>query len=172
MAAGGSYTEMVLSQLIINLRYSPMSISLSQKADESMTVPARFLIGFGVTDEIFAVAMAKNKTIGRIYMAGLILLPYIGWTMGTLCGAVVGNIIPDKLSMAMGIAIYAMFLAIILPPVRKERGIAVVVAIAAAASCLIEYTPVPITSGFKVIIVGVAASALGAVIYPVGEQKE
>jgi len=171
MLSMGSYAEMALAQLVINLRYSLMSIAVSQKADESMTIPARLAVGFGITDEIFAVAVGKNRSIGRVYMAGLILTPVIGWTLGTFLGAVVGNVLPQIVSDALGIAIYAMFLAIIIPPASKNRKLIFVILIAAAISCIRYYTPLKniISSGFTIIIAGVAASAFGALVFPVEE---
>jgi predicted branched-subunit amino acid permease len=107
-------------------------------------------------------------------MAGLILLPVVGWTLGTFLGAVIGNIIPPILSESLGIAIYAMFLAIIIPPAKEEKGVAIVILIAVIASSLIYYTPLSkvITSGFKVIIIGICASIAGAVFFPVDEDEE
>jgi predicted branched-subunit amino acid permease len=174
MIAGGSLIELALSQVVINLRYSLMSISLSQRADETLNIPSRLLIGYGITDEIFAVAMSKNKTIGRTYMAGLISLPVLGWTLGTLLGALIGNVIPPLLSESLGIAIYAMFLAIIIPPAKEEKGVVAVLITAVIGSCLIYYTPLSkvITSGFKVIIMGILASVVGAVFFPKNEDEE
>jgi 4-azaleucine resistance transporter AzlC len=174
MIAGGSLIELALSQVVINLRYSLMSISLSQKADETLNIPSRLLIGYGITDEIFAVAMSKNKTVGRTYMAGLLLLPVLGWTLGTLLGALIGNVIPPLLSESLGIAIYAMFLAIIIPPAKEEKGVVAVLITAVIGSCLIYYTPLSkvITSGFKVIIMGILASVVGAVFFPKNEDEE
>ena len=174
MIAGGSLIELALSQVIINLRYSLMSISLSQKADKSLNIPSRLLIGYGITDEIFAVAMSRNKSVGRRYMAGLITLPVLGWTIGTLLGALIGNVIPPLLSESLGIAIYAMFLAIIIPPAKEDRGVVAVILTAIIGSCLIYYTPLSkvITSGFKVIIMGILASVVGAIFFPKNEDEE
>ena len=168
MAASGSFFEMALAQFIINLRYSLMSIAVSQKSDETMTTSARLAIGFGITDEIFAVSTGKNDSIGRNYMAGLIITPVIGWTLGTLLGAAVGNILPDIIADSLGIAIYGMFLAIIIPPAKKDMKIVFVILVAAAISCIIFYTPLSnvISSGFTVIIAAVVASALGALLFP------
>ena len=172
MLAGGSFIEMALTQFIINLRYSLMSIAVSQKSDESMTTPARLAIGFGITDEIFAVSTGKNDSVGRIYMAGLITTPIIGWTLGTFLGAAVGNILPSIIADSLGIAIYGMFLAIIIPPAKKNIRLIFVILIAAAISCTIYYTPLKnvISSGFTIIIAAVAASALGALLFPMDTQ--
>ena len=167
MLASGSMAEMALAQFIINLRYSLMSIAVSQKADESMTVPARLGIGFGITDEIFALAVGQHETLGRRYMTGLIITPFIGWTLGTLMGAVLGSILPSFVVDALGIALYAMFLAIIIPPVRVDIKVAAVILISAALSCIRYYTPLKgvISSGFTIIIASIAASTVGALLF-------
>lgn len=174
MITGGSYIEIILSQFIINLRYSLMSISLSQKTDDTMTLPVKAVTGFGITDEIFAVAMSRNKTVGKVYMYGLITLPYIGWAVGTLLGAIAGSIIPEILSVSLGIAIYGMFLAIIIPPATENKGIVLVIIVSIIGSSIIYYSPLSkvISSGFKVIIMGVLASAIGAYFFPVEDEDD
>ena len=170
---GGSLMEMALTQLVINLRYALMSISLSQKMHKSVTLPERFLIAFGNTDEIFAVASAKPGEVGTNYMRGLILLPFLGWSGGTLLGAVAGNILPETLTSALGIAIYGMFLAIFIPAMKKSRPVTVVVLVSVALSCAFAYLPVlkTVSSGFVIIICALAASAVGAVLAPVEDEK-
>lgn len=172
IAASGTYAEIALTQLIINLRYALMSISLSQKLDKSFTTFHRFTTAFGITDEIFAVASSKPVDINRNYMYGLITMPFIGWTGGTIMGAVAGNILPTDLKAALGIAIYGMFLAIILPVARESKGVLVAVVIAAAISCIIRFVPVFdfITSGFSIIICAVIAAGIAAVFFPVKEE--
>ena len=167
MLASGGFIEMALAQLIINLRYSLMSIAISQKADESMTTRARLCIGFGVTDEIFALAVGRHETIGKSYMTGLIITPFLGWTLGTLAGAVLGSVLPGFVVDALGIALYAMFLSIIIPPARRDIRVATAISIAAALSCLRYYTPLRsiISSGFTIIIASVTASAVCALLF-------
>ena len=126
IAAAGTLMEMVLTQLVINIRYALMGFSLSQKLDNSFTTPRRLLISFGITDEVYAVAVSQPGTISAPYMLGLIALPVVGWTSGTLLGAVAGQLLPDAISSAMGIVLYGMFLAIILPPARKDRRVLVI----------------------------------------------
>ena len=120
MAAHGTLIEMALTQFIINLRYSLMAISLSQRVDASFTVPARLLLGFSITDEIFAVASTKHDPVGTRYFSGIALLPYFAWAAGTLIGALAGAFLPPLVSQPMGIMLYGMFFAIILPPARRE----------------------------------------------------
>lgn len=169
----GSYIEMAMTQLVINMRYSLMGISLSQKLSPRFKVWQQLILGHCNTDEIFAVAMSRRGNIEPSYMAGLSVLPYIGWAGGTLVGAVCGNILPSMVSNALGIMIYGMFLAIIIPAMRREHPVLVVVCAAAALSCIIYFVPVFdfITDGFSIIICAVAASALGAWLYPVEEEE-
>lgn len=174
MHAAGSLVEMALSELVINLRYSLMSISLSQKVDTTVRGLYRWLLAFGNTDEIFAVAMSQRGPLSRRYLFGLIVLPFIGWSSGTLCGALLGSILPARLEEALGIAIYGMFIAIIVPAVKRSRPILMVAAIAALLSCLFYFIPGlnQISSGFTIIICSVIASAIGAILFPIGNDSE
>ncbi|MDD3409643.1 MAG: AzlC family ABC transporter permease, partial [Eubacteriales bacterium] len=142
MAAGAGLTEMALTQLTINLRYALMSLSLSQKLDGSMTVPHRLLLSFCNTDEIFLVASNQPGKVGRSYLYGLTNGPYVGWALGTFLGAVAGDLLPAAVTAALGMAIYGMFLAIVLPPFRHEKPVRVVVLLSAGMSCLLSYVPV------------------------------
>ena len=174
IAASGSYIEMAITELVINMRYALMGISLSQKLDPTFKRWQQLILGHCNTDEIFAVAMSRNKTVTPAYMTGLAVLPYIGWTGGTLAGAICGNILPMMISNALGIMIYGMFLAIIVPAMRKEHPILVVACVAILMSCIIHFVPAFsfITDGFSIIICAVAASAVGALLYPVSEEEE
>ena len=127
--AGGSLLEIALTQLIINLRYALMGFSLSQKLDQSFTTPRRLLVSYGITDEIYAVAISQPGLLTARYMYGLILTPMIGWTLGTALGAAAGELLPAAVTDAMGIVLYGMFLAIILPPARSDRDVLLVVVI-------------------------------------------
>lgn len=174
IAAMGTLGEMALTQLVINLRYFLMSISVSQKLDKSFSIPHRFITSFGITDEIFAVACSQKGEIGKRFMYGLILLPFIGWTLGTLLGASAGEILPLKIKAALGIAIYGMFIAIIIPPARKEKSVAFVVVLSAILSCVLYYVPLfsGISSGFSIIICAVVTSVLAAAIFPHEDSEE
>lgn len=174
MAAAGTYIEMALSQFVINLRYALMSISLSQKVDKDFHAGKKMLLGFAVTDEIFAVAMSREGEVSSRYFAGLAVLPYLGWTAGTLGGAVCGNILPQNVSDALGLAIYGMFIAIIVPAMKKDSRILKITLLAVAFSFALYYLPglKNISSGFAVIICAVAASAVGAVCFPMEEEKQ
>lgn len=169
---GAPIIEMVLTQFIINIRYALMSLSLSQKLSGSVTCADRFLIAFGNTDEVFAVASAQKGEVGRKYMFGLILIPYIGWALGTLLGALAGNILPDIVCAALGIAIYGMFLAIIIPPAKTYRPVMRVVLLAVIISCIFHWVPGlnRISSGFVMIICAIVAAGFGAKFYPIKEE--
>ena len=166
------YIEMALTQLVINMRYALMSVTLSQKTDKSFNLLHRFLISFGITDEVFAVASGKKSEIGIRYMYGLITAPYLGWTTGTLLGAVASTLLPETVSSALNIAIYGMFIAIIVPPAKSSGPVLKVILISVGISCLIYYLPIFdfISDGFAIIICAVASSALGAVFHPVKEE--
>lgn len=168
ISAAGTLLEMALAQLIINMRYSLMSLSLSQRLDNSFTLPHRFLASFGITDEIFAAASGKGRDITPAYMYGLISLPFVCWSLGTLLGGIAGSIMPDMLRNSLGIAIYGMFIAIFIPPARKSVGVLVTVAIAAGLSCCFRFIPVfeHLSSGFAVIICTLAASTAAALLFP------
>ncbi len=172
IAAAGTLFEMVLTQLIINIRYSLMGISLSQKLDKSFTTPHRLAVSFGITDEIFAVSSAQIHPVTPAYMYGLILISFLGWGSGTFLGAAAGEILPPMITEAMGIVLYGMFIAIIVPPSRKEKSILLVVAIAAVISILFKYVFTGISGGFAVIISACVAAAVGAVLFPVKEADE
>ncbi len=174
IAACGSYIELALSQLIINLRYSLMSVSLSQKFSPSVRFLDRFPIAFVNTDEVFAVACSKGMPIGRRYMYGLILMPFLGWSLGTLIGAAAGNILPAIIVSALGIAIYGMFVAIVTPVVKSERSTALCVLLSIVISCLFYYIPAlkKVQSGFVIIICAVLASTLFAVIAPIKDEED
>ena len=161
MLAHGSYVELALSQFIINLRYALMSLSLTQKVDRHMKTHERALIAYGVTDEIFALASSTYERVGKWYMAGLIAFPVFCWTLGTFLGGAASTLLPEAIRSALGIAIYGMFLAIIIPPARKLRSARIVLFLSVILSCLFAamQAVVPVSSGFVIIICTIAASA-------------
>lgn len=174
IASMGSFIELALTQLVINLRYALMSVSLSQKLGKSVRIRDRLLISFVNTDEVFAVSSGKSGRVGRKYMYGLILTPYVGWSLGTLLGAVAGNILPALLISALGIAIYAMFTAIVIPFAKSGLKPFLCVITAAAISVLLFYLPIfsQIQSGFKIIITAVLTSLIFAFVAPVSDEEK
>lgn len=172
IAANGSIVEMVLTQLTINIRYSLMSLSLSQKLDKTFTTPHRLIAAYGITDEIFAVASSQPGTVTPWYMYGIILISTVGWVLGTVLGAAAGSILPADISDALGLVLYGMFLAIIIPPARKDRGVLAAVIGAAAISALIYYLLPFISGGFSVIICSVIVAAVCALLFPKKDDEE
>ncbi|MBR6020250.1 MAG: AzlC family ABC transporter permease [Lachnospiraceae bacterium] len=171
IAAGGSIAELALSQFVINVRYSLMGISLSQNTDEDFSGAKRAALGFGITDEIYAVAVNRPVPVTPMFMFGLITLPYFGWALGTLAGALFGNALPTRVTEVMTLAIYGMFIAIVLPKARTDRGVLGVALLAAGISCLLYFVPAlkAIPVGFAIIICAIAAAVAGALLFPVAE---
>ena len=171
--ASGPLLEMALTQLVINIRYSLMAISLSQRLDKSFSTPWRMLLSFSITDEIFAVASTKQERVGVRYFSGLATAPYIGWALGTLLGALAGTLLPDIIRDALGLILYGMFISIIIPPARRERGILFAVSWAIGLSCILYYVPLfdAISGGFALIISSVIAAAAAACLFPMATPQ-
>lgn len=171
MTSPGHYLEMLISQCTINIRYSFMSISLSQKVNERFRGIWRFIFGFMITDEIFAVASSK-KEVSRSFFAGLCVLPYLGWSMGTLIGALLGNILPHPVMSALGLAIYGMFVAIVVPDMKHNRAVTITVIIALVLSFLFKYTPTlkDVSAGLSISICAIIAAFVGAFLFPIDDD--
>lgn len=170
--AGGTLLEIAATQFIINLRYALMSLSLSQKLSPDIRLWQRFVIAFANTDEIFAVAMGHTKDLTFPYMAGLQILPILGWTAGTAVGAAAGSMLPASVNNALSVALYGMFIAIVVPAARKARPVLIVAVLAALLSSVLYYVPAfsETSTGTSIIICTVAASAAGALLFPVHEE--
>lgn len=172
IAAGGTFAEILLTELVINLRYSLMAISLTQKMDGSFGTANRLTVAFGITDEIYAMAMSQPGKLSAAYMKGLILTPLLGWTAGTLLGGLAGEALPAAVTGALGILLYGMFIAVIIPPCKKEKKLFWVICMAAAVSSLLYYFAPFISAGFAVIISALSASAAAALLFPRKEGEE
>jgi len=173
IAGGGSLIELALTQLVINLRYSLMSISLSQSFDKEIKPKHRLWLAFSLTDEIYAVSLGRGEALGKKYMLGILIMPYIGWTLGTLLGAVAGNILPEIVVVALGISMYAMFIAIVVPAARDSLPVALCVVLSLVLSCVFYYVPVikEIPDGFVIIISAVIAATLFALLFPLKDEE-
>lgn len=169
---GGSLFELCVSMFVINIRYMLMSLSLSQKI-MPLSLIKRAAIAFGITDEIFAVASLEKRQITFGYMMGLIGGPYCGWALGTLLGGLTTSILPPVLQDSMGIALYAMFIALIIPAAKYSKAALIVILVAVGISSLFTYTPVlkEISIGWVVILAAVVASALGALLFPREDEE-
>ena len=166
--------EMVLTQFVINLRYSLMSVSLSQKVSPRVKLLHRIAIAFGVTDEIFAVAISQKEELETPYMMGLITAPFWGWTIGTALGALAGDILPEMVVSALGIALYAMFVAIVIPPAKKNHAVALCCLLAMAMSAAFYYIPVlsDVSAGISIIICALFSGLLFAWIAPIQDEEK
>lgn len=178
IAAGSGYLEMAITQLVINLRYLLMSCALSQKVSEKLWFPHRFFVSYYITDEIFGISSTVEGDLNPFYNYGAATVASPGWVLGTFLGALVGNILPANVASAMNVALYGMFIAIIIPPARKHKVIAVIVIVSMLASLgftwisslLAEY--VTISSGMRILILTVAIAGLAALLCPIEESGE
>ncbi len=175
IARNGSFIELAILQFIINLRYMLMSTALSQKLSSKVGTLQRLGISYGVTDEIFALSFFRKGSLNPLYSYGLIITSVFGWVFGTVLGAFSGQILPERLISCLGLAIYGMFIAIIIPDTRTNRTILGIVVSAMALSSVFTYVPMlasHISSGFRIIIITVVVAAFAAFISPVQEEKE
>ena len=172
--AAGSYWEMALTELVINMRYCLMSFSLSQKLKRDEAWGHRFGVAFGVTDEIFGVSASQPGKVSAWYNYGLMTAAIPGWTLGTAIGAFSGSILPDFIVSALSVAIYGMFLAVIIPPAKKERAVLYVVILAMLLSTLFAYVPAltKVSSGFAIILTTLTVSSLAATLFPISEKTD
>ena len=173
MTQPGMYWQMLISQITINIRYSFMSISIGQKVDEKFKGIFRWIFGFFMTDEIFAVA-SQEESVKRSFFAGLSTIPYIGWSLGTLIGALLGNVLPVRIMSALSLAIYGMFVAIVVPDMKKSKPVVLTVLIALILSSLFYYIPTlsKISSGISVSICAIVSALICAIICPVKEGEK
>ena len=171
--AGSSYLEMALTQLTINLRYCLMSFSVSQKLERDIAPWHRYLAAYGITDEIFGVTASQKGKVSPWYMYGVMAMAVPGWTLGTALGAVSGSLLPSFMTSALGIALYGMFVAVIIPPARENRAVLAVVLGAMAMSTLFRVIPPlkQVSAGFVIIIVTVATAGIAAAVCPVAGEN-
>jgi len=174
MLAQATYFEVALTLLMINARYVLMSLSLSQKIDQRMTTWQRMLTSFCISDETFALASLETKPITFPWLFGFMLGPFLGWTSGTLCGECVVSLLPTSVQNAMGIALYGMFLAIIIPASRESKSVLCVVITASLLHCALTALPLFafLSTGVKLIIATLAGAVLGAKLFPRSDEEE
>ena len=172
ISAGAPYLEMIISQAIINLRYLLMSCALSQKLAPDASLFHRFWTGFFITDEIFGVSSGRPEHLNPFYTYGTASIAIPGWALGTCLGVILGTALPDRITRALSVALYGMFLAVIIPPARKDRIIAGLVVISMLASYLFTMIPAlsGISSGMRVIILTVLISGAAAFLFPIKED--
>ncbi len=166
--AGAGYAEIAMTTFVINLRYLLMSLSLSQKIDKSVNMLERLIFGFAVTDETFVVGSLREGKLRTPFLMGLISLPILGWNVGTLMGACISSVLPAALQNAFGIALYGMFIALIIPSARDSIHVLMIILMAVAMNCVLTYVPLFsfISSGFRIIISTIFGAGLGAYLFP------
>ena len=172
IVAGATLWEMVLTQLVINSRYALMSLALSQRMGERIGLLPRLLIAFFNTDEIFALAMARVEPLTVPFLLGLGTLPLIGWTLGTLCGALAGSVLPVSIRAALGVMLYGMFIAIVVPPAKREREILAAVVLALVCSSLFAWLPAlqKVSAGISIVLCTLISACICAAVFPVKEE--
>ena len=173
IAAGATYLEVAIITLIANARYLLMSCALAQKFAPGTPFFHRLIIGYDVTDELFGITIARPGYLNPFYTYGAIALAAPAWAMGTALGIIAGNLLPVRVVSALSVALYGMFLAVIIPAARKSRLILGVVAASMAASFLLESLPIfaGIASGTKLILLTVVLSAGAALLFPVKDEE-
>lgn len=174
IVAMGSLWEMVMTQIVINSRYSLMSLALAQRMGQRVGFLPRLLIAFFNTDEIFALAMAEPEPLTVPYLLGLGLLPFLGWTGGTLVGGLAGSALPADIRAALGVMLYGMFIAIVIPPAKQEKAVLVTVILALICSCVFHWVDglKTVSAGVSIVICTVAAAGAAAICFPVEPEEE
>ena len=173
MVAGATLWEVILTQIVINSRYALMSLALSQRMGSHIGTLPRLLIAFFNTDEIFALAMAEKQPLTVPFLLGLGLTPILGWTAGTLCGALAGSVLPLSIRTALGVMLYGMFVAIVVPPAKEEKSVLATVIAALILSCLFKWLPVlsGVSAGIAIVCCTVLAAAVCAWLFPIEEEE-
>lgn len=174
IAAGAAMIEMILTQLVINSRYALMSLALGQRLGPQVGTGKRLLAAFFNTDEIFALGMSRGKRLTTSFFVGAGVAAAFGWTTGTAMGAIAGSLLPESIRMALGVMLYGMFIAIVVPQAREEKPILLCAVLALMFSCLFAWVPglKQISDGLAIVLCTVAAAAVCAVLFPVEEEVE
>ena len=173
IAAGASILEMILTQLVINSRYALMSLALGQRFGPEVGTGKRLVAAFFNTDEVFALGMTRLGKLSTSYFVGAGTVAAIGWISGTAMGAFAGSLLPQSVRTALGIMLYGMFIAIVVPQARQEKPLLLCMGLALVFSCLFTWVPVlnSVSAGIAIVICTVAAAAICAMLFPV-EEKE
>ena len=165
--ADASYVEMALITLVANARYLLMSAVVSQKFDPSTPFYHRILVGFDVTDEIFGITVARPGKLNPFYNYGAMLVALPGWSVGTALGVIAGNILPPSAVSALSVALYGMFLAVIMPPARNDRVILISIVVSFAMSFLADQLFGDISAGTRTIVLTVLIAGIAAALRPI-----
>lgn len=173
IGTGASYLEMAITQFIINIRYFLMSCALSQKLEKNLPFFHRFFLAFGITDEIFGLSVSVSGKLNPYYTYGMMTLAIPGWALGTCLGVITGNALSPRILSAFSVALYGMFLAVIVPPMRKNKILAGIVIISMFMSGLFSKLPIikNMSSGFQIIILTILIVGIAAILFPIQEDK-
>lgn len=174
IASLASFAEIALITLIANARYLLMSCAMSQRISSDTSIFHRILMGFYLTDELFGIAIARPGYLNPFYTYGAVLVAAPCWAVGTALGTMAGNMLPLNITSALSVSLYGMFLAIIIPPSRKNKIIAGIVIVSFAASYAATCLPVisSFSDGTRTIILTVAISVIAAILFPVNSGKQ
>ena len=174
IGAGAGIIEMITTTIVVNLRYLLMSCSLTQKLSPETKLLHRLALSYCMTDEIFGLSISVDGFLRPVYTYGITMISVSGWCLGTVLGVVAGNILPALVTNALGVAMYGMFLAIIIPPAKENHFLGALVAVSMAASGLFSILPYlrAISSGFRVIILTILIAGIAAVIHPIEEPGD
>lgn len=174
LGAGAGIIEMITTTIVVNLRYLLMSCSLTQKLSPETKLLHRLALSYCMTDEIFGLSISVDGFLRPVYTYGITVISVSGWCLGTVLGVVAGNILPALVTNALGVAMYGMFLAIIIPPAKENHFLGALVAVSMAASGLFSILPYlkAISSGFRVIILTILIAGIAAVIHPIEEPVD
>lgn len=169
----GSYLEMLIMTLVANARYLLMSCVLSQKFSANTPFHHRLLIGYDITDETFGALISRQNSIDPTYAYGMMIVIMPSWAVGTALGVVIGNLLPASAVSAFSVALYGMFISSFIPAARRQKAVALCVALGFSTSYLMSVLPVlsGISPGIRIIFLTVIISALAAARFPIGKNK-
>ena len=173
IASGTVILEMILTQLVINSRYALMSLALGQRLGQRAGTGKRLIAAFFNTDEVFALGMSRGKQLTAAFFVGVGVVAALGWVSGTAMGAIAGTLLPESVRMALGVMLYGMFIAIVVPQAREEKPILLSVLLALLCSCLFTWVPGlnQISDGLAIVICTVLAASACALLFPVEEEE-
>lgn len=174
ISAGAGYVEVLIMEAVANARYLLMSCALSQKLPPKTSTFKRLLLGYCITDEVFGASIAVEGNVDPIFTYGAMMIAVPGWSLGTLCGVLIGSVLPVGLVSALSVSLYGMFISVFIPEAKRNKIVAALVLISFAASFAFMKIPLfdGISSGIKIIILTVVISLAAALIFPVKEEGE
>ena len=173
ITVGATILEMILTQVVINSRYALMSLALGQRLGSNVGTGKRLIAAFFNTDEVFALGMSRGKNLTTAFFVGAGVVAALGWVSGTAMGAVAGSLLPESVQMALGVMLYGMFIAIVVPQAKEKKTILISVLLALIFSCLFTWAPGlnQVSDGLTIVICTVLAAALCAVFFPVNDEE-